>query len=147
MAEKTSAGTESHRQTWFMQAQATTKMTAISPQNAHVCLVEMTPVTRGRFWVRGLSLSKGRSTRRLNAIAKDRAATMAMVRKTRLHAGGIPRAARNAPAQAYGRANMECSILIIRQISENLPKGEDRRPRCGLIRPRGFWKRIFSPYN
>ena len=73
---------------------------AISAQKAHVCFWLITPVTRGRCWVRGLSRSKGRSASRLKAMANERAAIMPMVRKIRLRAEGTPRAAKKAPAQA-----------------------------------------------
>ena len=58
--------------------------------------------------VRGLSASRRASTRRLNAIAALRAATMA----TRIHAttvqvSGACRPASNAPASANGSANTE----------------------------------------
>src|SRR6185369_5356043 len=53
---------------------------------------------------------------RLNAIAVERAPTIATVIQIICRGVGIPRAASTAPRKANGRANSVCSILIISSV-------------------------------
>src|SRR5580692_12926458 len=78
------------------------------------------PVGRARVWVRGLAASMEASARRLNAIAADRADTMAMMIQTSTCAFGIPFAASIAPHRANGSTKMECSHLIISRVTRRL---------------------------
>ena len=74
------------------------KTKAMRPQNDRVCWTVISPVTSGRFQVRGFSLSKGRSMMRLKAMAKERTPIMATVRAMSSPVGGMPSAASTAPA-------------------------------------------------
>ena len=66
--------------------------------------------------VRGFFASKVLSAIRLNAIAADRAPTMATTIQRICHAVGSPLAASTAPRNANGNANSVCSILIISRV-------------------------------
>ena len=77
--------------------------------------------------VRGLAASIEASASRLNAIAAERAATIA----TTIHASwrqfGTPRAANIAPHNANGSANTECSHLIISRVTPRLRNSPTKR--------------------
>src|SRR5580704_17084527 len=80
------------------------------------------PVGRARVWVRGLAASMEASAKRLNAIAADRADTMAITIQTSTCAFGIPFAASMAPQRANGSTKMEFSHLIIWRVTRRLRK-------------------------
>ena len=71
---------------------------------------------RARMLVRGFCASKSRSTRRLKAIAVERAPTIASVIHSICRSVGTPRAASNAPKKANGKAKSVCSIFIISSV-------------------------------
>src|SRR6185436_19100369 len=75
------------------------------------------PAGSARVLVRGLAASMEESARRLNAMAADRAATMATTIQTNWRAAGMPPAASIAPQSANGSAKIECSHLIISRVS------------------------------
>src|SRR6202012_1597005 len=78
------------------------------------------PAGIARPRVRGLAASKPASAQRLNAMAADRAVTMqTTIQKILLH-DGHPEAASIAPERANGRANIECSHLIISSVVPTL---------------------------
>src|SRR5262249_29665852 len=83
------------------------------------------PVANARCAVRGFSLSYRRSAMRLIVIAALRAATMATMIQSSCRQVGQPllvkRAASNAPVRAKGRANTECSNLIISRTVRRRP--------------------------
>src|SRR5262245_46495998 len=83
--------------------------------------MESNPAASGHLCVRGFNRSKLRSARRLNAMAADRALTIA----TRIHTSwyGVitPSPATRALIKAKGSAKIECSILIIRSVRRSLP--------------------------
>src|ERR1044072_6424008 len=66
--------------------------------------------------VRGLRASKLRSAMRLNAIAAERAPTIATTIHRICHGDGRPLAASTAPRNANGNAKSVCSILIISSV-------------------------------
>jgi hypothetical protein len=66
--------------------------------------------------VRGFRASKLRSAMRLNAIAADRAPTIATTIQRICRSDGSPRAASTAPRKANGNAKSVCSILIISRV-------------------------------
>src|ERR1043166_6497474 len=66
--------------------------------------------------VRGLRASKLRSAMRLNAIAAERAPTIATIIHRICHGDGSPFAASTAPRKANGNAKSVCSILIISRV-------------------------------
>ncbi len=75
--------------------------------------------------MRGLRASIPASTRRLKAIAAERAETIATTIQSRIHGhcGTLKRLSRNAsnaPVNANGSANTECSNLIISSVSSSL---------------------------
>src|SRR6185436_2724338 len=67
--------------------------------------------------VRGFFASKLLSAMRLNAIAAERAPTIATTIQRICQAVGSPLAAKTAPRNANGNANSVCSILIISSVS------------------------------
>ncbi len=82
---------------------------------------ESRPAGRWRMRVRGLRASISASSKRLNAMAAERAATIATTIQPDLAPGrarveaGIAQAS-SAPVSAKGRANTECSNLIISSV-------------------------------
>src|SRR6185369_3489339 len=74
------------------------------------------PAGRALDAVRGFRASKFRSAIRLNAIAAERAPTIATTIQRLCHAEGSPLAASTAPRNANGNANSVCSILIISSV-------------------------------
>src|SRR5665811_767341 len=81
---------------------------------------ERCPAGKARVLVRGLAASMEASAQRLNAIAAERAATMATMIHTSWRSEGNPPAASMAPQSANGRAKMECSHLIISSVTRRL---------------------------
>src|ERR1039457_2407524 len=83
--------------------------------------LESRPAGRWRFEVRRLRASIGASSRRLKAMAAERAETMATtIQRKRQPKPGIEnpasRHASSAPVRANGRAKMECSNLIMSRV-------------------------------
>src|SRR5262249_28727814 len=78
------------------------------------------PAGRARDWVRGFAPSMEASARRLNAIAAERAATIATTIQNSWRSDGAPPAASMAPDNAKGRAKIECSHLIISSVVRKL---------------------------
>ena len=74
------------------------------------------PAGNARIAVRGLAASSLASTRRLNAIAADRAVTIHTTIHPSTRKAGHPSAASTAPVSANGSANIECSHLIISSV-------------------------------
>ena len=74
------------------------------------------PAGKARVFVRGFSASNSRSAIRLNVIAALRAPTMATISQKSCRSVGQPRTASNAPVRAKGRAQTECSNLIISSV-------------------------------
>ena len=70
--------------------------------------------------VRGFSASIDASASRLNAIAAERAATMATIIQASERPLGTPLAASIAPHSAKGSAKIECSHLIISSVTRRL---------------------------
>ena len=83
-----------------------------------------------RLRVRGLAASRSASAQRLNAMAEERAATIA----TRIHATvlavGSPLAASSTAVRAKGSAKMECSHLIISSVVRVFDKIPGIRGPC-----------------
>src|SRR6266852_1090396 len=75
------------------------------------------PAGSARARVRGLAASMVASASRLNDIAAERAATMATTIHKSWRPVGMPPAANIAPQSANGRANTECSHLIISRVT------------------------------
>src|SRR5690348_13755326 len=93
--------------------------TAVKPQAKRV---DNKPAGRCRCAVRLFRASISASSRRLNAIAADRAATIATaIQKKRQPSPSISnplsRQARRAPVKAKGSANTECSNFIMSSVS------------------------------
>src|SRR4029077_17072867 len=88
--------------------------------NVATKLGDNTPAGSARGWVRGFGASIDASGSRLNAMAAERAATMA----TTIHASacplGRPLAASIAPQRAKGSTKIECSHLIISRVTRKL---------------------------
>src|SRR5579862_3395704 len=78
------------------------------------------PVGKARVRVRGLAASMEASASRLNAIAADRADTIAMMIQVSAWAEGRPFAASIAPQRANGSTKTECSHLIISRVTRRL---------------------------
>ena len=90
---------------------------------------ESSPAARGQFWVLGFKRSNLASDNRLNDIAQDRAETMATKIQSNVRQEGKPFAATRALIRANGKANTECSTLIIRKTRRSLAniEGSTRR--------------------
>src|SRR5215470_15431735 len=80
------------------------------------------PAGMAREAVRGFAASIPASATRLNAIAAERAETMQRIIQPICARVGKPRAASMAPHMAKGRANTECSHLIISRVLAMLRK-------------------------
>ena len=83
---------------------------------------ESSPAGSARILVRGLRASMSASITRLNAMAADRAPTIATTIHSSLRqilgdAKPLSRNASSAPVRAKGRAKTECSNLIISSVS------------------------------
>ena len=78
------------------------------------------PVGSARVWVRGFAASMEASARRLNAMAAERAATMATMIQANCRSVGQPFAASMAPQSAKGSTKTECSHLIISRVVRRL---------------------------
>src|ERR1051325_4582071 len=85
--------------------------------NAQTNPTDNKPAGNARDAVRGFFASKLRSAMRLNAIAADRAPTIATMIQRTCQGVGRPLAASTAPRNANGNANSVCSILIISNVS------------------------------
>src|SRR5215204_2603421 len=99
-------------------------MAAASRNNAAAAIVktqtnptDSNPAGSALDAVRGFFASKLRSAMRLNAIAAERAPTIAPTIQRICHGVGSPRAARTAPRKANGNAKSVCSIFIISNVS------------------------------
>ena len=74
------------------------------------------PAGIARILVRGLAASSSASAQRLNAIAHERAATIATTIQPSVRQRGSPPAASSTAVSANGRAKIECSHLIISSV-------------------------------
>src|SRR6266568_575075 len=74
------------------------------------------PAGMARVRVRGLAASSSASAQRLNAMAQERADTIATRIQPSVRHEGQPCAANNVAVKANGRAKMECSHLIISSV-------------------------------
>jgi hypothetical protein len=81
---------------------------------------ERCPAGSARARVRGFAASIVASASRLNAIAAERAASIAITIQRSACLVGSPDAASIAPHSANGRAKMECSHLIISSVIAKL---------------------------
>src|SRR3954464_11931161 len=77
---------------------------------------ESAPAGIARDEVRGFSASNFASTKRLNAMAAERAPTIATTIHKTCRGEGKPLAASIAPHSAKGSAKIECSHLIISNV-------------------------------
>ncbi len=75
---------------------------------------------QGADEVRGFSASMSASTRRLKAMAAERAATMATQIQPRVRRDGTPLAAMTAPVSPKGSVRKECSHLIMSRVTRML---------------------------
>ncbi len=117
-----SASGESQKHSIFNCFAANTKTKLETSTNPHPNWVESSRAGICRPLVLGFLASIGASTSRLNAIAADRAATIATTIHiiSRGHSGTVNplcRIASNAPVNAKGNANTECSNLIMSSVS------------------------------
>src|SRR5579875_1203492 len=119
---------ESSKVRRFSIAAPRTNSPAETTVNASTKLRVSSPAGSARFAVRGLAASNSASTRRLNAIAADRALTMQTIIHASTRAGGHPPAASTAPVSANGRAKIECSHLIISSVMRVLRSAFSIRP-------------------
>ena len=85
------------------------------------------PLGSARVWVRGLEASIEASARRLNAMAAERAATIATMIQANVCPLGQPWAASIAPERANGSTKTECSHLIISRVTRRLWRIGTRR--------------------
>ena len=85
------------------------------------------PTGRARVAVRGLAASIEASARRLNAMAAERAETMATTIHPSCRHAGKPPAASMAPQSANGSAKIECSHLIISSVIFRFPRRPTRQ--------------------
>ena len=107
---------ESHTASLFSCAAASMKTAheTITKMVTNFC--ESAPAGMARVAVRGLAASICASASRLNAIAAERAETMHKTIHPSCARVGRPPAASMAPHIANGRANTECSHLIISRV-------------------------------
>src|SRR5579884_377386 len=104
----------------FNCAAAKTNSAQKNTTNATTNCRESTPAGSARMRVRGLAASITWSASRLNAMAADRAATIATTIQASWRGPGHPRAASMAAESANGSANTECSHLIISRVTRRL---------------------------
>src|SRR5438045_8231240 len=97
-----------------MNQLATTRARPLSRQSAHAPAKEISPVGNGRFAVRGLALSKSRSTIRLNAIAQVRAQTIAARTRPNVRQPGQPRRSRAARSEEHTSELQSLRHLVCR---------------------------------
>ena len=101
----------------FSIAAATRNKAADAIVKAQTKPTESRPAGIARDAVRGFLASNSRSAMRLNAIAAERAPTIATTIQRICRADGMPFAAKTAPRKANGNAKSVCSILIISRVS------------------------------
>src|SRR5208282_1740674 len=95
---------ESARQSGFRRHAEKTKSPAESAQKAAADATETRPAGMSRSFVRGFRASMSRSAIRLNAIADERAPTIAPTIQKRVGRGGTPPDANTAERSAKGSA-------------------------------------------
>src|SRR6185437_15960659 len=100
----------------FSIAAASRNKAAAAIVNAQTKPTDKSPAGIARDAVRGFRASNFRSAMRLNAIAAERAPTIATTIHRICHAEGSPLAASTAPRNANGNAKSVCSILIISSV-------------------------------
>src|SRR5689334_4090253 len=100
----------------FSIAAASRNKPAAAIVNTQTNPTDKRPAGKARDAVRGFLASKFRSAMRLNAIAAERAPTIATTIQRICHADGSPFAASTAPRNANGNAKSVCSILIISSV-------------------------------
>src|ERR1039457_3026870 len=119
-----SARGESARQRGFRNHAAATNTAAENAQNIAAAVTETAPAGISRRAVRGFSASTFRSTIRLNAIATDRAPTMAARMPNSVRGGGTAPAASTVASSANGSAKTVC---------ENVTRERNRLDRKSVV--------------
>src|SRR5205823_662156 len=121
MASATGASTRHKNPSWRAAHKKTSADKSVKPQTKRA---DNRPAGKCRFAVRRFRASMSASRIRLNVIAADRAATIAIM----IHAKRGPkssiwkpasRQASSAPVKANGNANTECSNLIMSSVRRN----------------------------
>src|SRR3954452_7087888 len=111
-----SATGESRNASQFSCDAAKTSTAAESTTKTATKVFDNVPAGIDRMEVRGLAASYSASTKRLKAIAAERAPTIATTIQRSWRADGKPLAASMAPQSANGSAKIECSHLIISSV-------------------------------
>src|SRR3954464_8447997 len=111
-----SATGESRNASQFNSHAASTRSALEETTKTATKVFERAPAGIARDEVRGFSASNFASTKRLNAIAAERAPTIATTIQKICRPEGRPLAASMAPHSAKGSAKIECSHLIISNV-------------------------------
>src|ERR1051325_7827763 len=141
----TMATGERWKQSGLMKKLAPMRPAPLSRQSVQAAGKEIRPLSRWRIEVRGLSLSKARSTMRLKAMAQVRAQTIASRIRPKVFQPGQPRWSRAATAmeaRAKGRAKTVWEIFTNPAhvlINENIQHSTSnaQHPRVSRLRRKG----------